>query len=173
MSVKSKMGALADAIRIGTEKSSKMRIEDMILNIPLIKSFRTSVTPALFDRSIKSFDIPIEVVKIGNGAFSYCNHLTSVTIPQGVTTIGNYAFYFCRKLVSINLPEGVTTIGDHTFSGCSSLVSIDLPDGITSIGDIAFGDCSSLTDIYCNFAEGAVDGAPWGAPQNVNIHYNT
>ena len=195
MSIKTKMEALADAIRLGTGKSSKMTIEDMILNVPLIKKLEISVTPALFDRSITNFDIPLDVTKIGCGAFSYCSHLTSVTIPEGVISIGDHAFSYCTALSSITLPSsissigtyafsqsaiesiviptGVTTIGSGTFNFCDKLKSVTLPSSIESIDRLAFFSNRSLTDIYCNFAEGAVDGAPWGAPQNVNIHYNT
>ena len=189
------MEALADAIRLGTGKSSKMTIEDMILNVPLIKKLEISVTPALFDRSITNFDIPLDVTKIGGGAFSYCSHLTSVTIPESVISIGDYAFSYCTALSSITLPSsissignyafsqsaiesiviptGVTTIGSGTFYYCDKLKSVTLPSSIESIDHLVFLGDTSLTDIYCNFAEGAVSGAPWGALSNVNIHYNT
>ena len=49
--------------------------------------------------------------------------------------------------------------------------SITIPSGVTSIGDNAFQGCTNLTDIYCGFAEGAVSGAPWGAPESTTIHY--
>ena len=36
-----------------------------------------------------------KVTSIGNGAFSYCSYLTSVTIPNSVTSIGDEAFSGC------------------------------------------------------------------------------
>ena len=46
----------------------------------------------------KATIIPNNVTSIGNGAFSYCSGLTSVTIPNSVTSIGDYAFYNCDEL---------------------------------------------------------------------------
>ena len=36
-----------------------------------------------------------QVTSIGDGAFSGCSDLTSVTIPNSVTSIGNAAFWYC------------------------------------------------------------------------------
>ena len=36
-----------------------------------------------------------QVTGIGDGAFSGCSDLTSVTIPNSVTSIGNAAFWYC------------------------------------------------------------------------------
>ncbi len=37
-------------------------------------------------------DIPSSWASIGNGAFSHCSSLKTVSIPDSVTTIGNAAF---------------------------------------------------------------------------------
>ena len=97
---------------------------------------------------------------------------TSITIPSGVTSIGHSAFFACTDLTSVTLPNSVTSIGARAFYGCSALTSITIPSGVTSIGDNAFQGCTNLTDIYCGFAEGAMSGAPWGAPDTATIHYN-
>ena len=87
------------------------------------------------------------VTSIGEGAFSGCSGLTSVTIPNGVTTIGNEAFEVCSSLTSITIPNSVTSIGDWAFSHCTGLTSITIPSSVTSIGDYAFYNCSGLTSI--------------------------
>jgi len=87
------------------------------------------------------------VTRIGEGAFSECSNVISVTIPNTVKSIGDYAFNNCSSLTSIDIPDGVTSIGEWAFYGCSSLTSIDIPDGVTSIGGYAFYDCNSLTSI--------------------------
>lgn len=45
-------------------------------------------------------------------------------IPEGVTTIGDGTFSCCSSLASITIPENVTTIGLAAFSGCSNLQKI-------------------------------------------------
>lgn len=61
---------------------------------------------------------------IGQGAFSHCIDLTSVTIPSGVTSIGDGAFYYCSSLTSVTIGNGVTSIGYSAFQYCSNLSTI-------------------------------------------------
>ncbi|MBE7004584.1 MAG: leucine-rich repeat domain-containing protein, partial [Ruminococcaceae bacterium] len=96
--------------------------------------------------SIKSVVIS-GATSIGNGAFSGCASLASVTIPDGVTSIGSGAFYGCASLASVTIPDGVTSIGNEAFKGCASLESVTIPDGVTSIGNGVFTGCASLTQI--------------------------
>lgn len=49
-------------------------------------NFRNQIITAVIEESITS---------IGNGAFSGCSSLTSVTIPESITSIGNSAFHGC------------------------------------------------------------------------------
>ena len=73
---------------------------------------------------------------------------STYVIPKSVTSIGNGAFSSCSKLTSVTIPEGVTSIGDRAFSSCIKLTSITIPDSVTSIEDAAFGDCGKLI-VYC------------------------
>ena len=63
------------------------------------------------------FPLPYNDV-IGEGAFSGCSGLTSLTLPDGITSIGKEAFSGCSGLTSLNLPDGITSIGEEAFSGC-------------------------------------------------------
>ena len=85
--------------------------------------------------------------KLGDGAFSGCSGLTSLTIPSGVTSIGYRAFSGCSGLTSLTIPSSVTEIGESAFQGCSGLTSLTIPSGVTSIGWGAFSGCSGLTSL--------------------------
>ena len=87
------------------------------------------------------------VTEIGEGAFSDCDNLASITLPESVTTIDDSAFSGCSSLTSITFPESLTKIGAQAFYACINLTSIDLPGSLTLIGDQAFRSCSSLKNI--------------------------
>ncbi|MBQ0113576.1 MAG: leucine-rich repeat domain-containing protein [Bacteroidales bacterium] len=88
-----------------------------------------------------------DVTSIGDGAFQFCNGITSVTIPNSVTSIGNYAFHYCSSLTSVAMGNSIASIGYFAFQDCSSLTSITIPNSVTSIGDNAFRACSGATSI--------------------------
>jgi hypothetical protein len=108
---------------------------------------------------------------LGEGAFSSCTALTSITLPPTLTsigvrtfsntgftaftvpatvqTIGNYAFEKCAALQSVNWTSIASplTLGSNAFTECTALTSVVLPDALTSIGSSAFLSCASLTVI--------------------------
>ena len=83
----------------------------------------------------------------------------------------NVAKLIDRSIEKIEIPEGVTEIGKEAFRGCSQLTEVTLPSTITSIGENAFADCTALDNVYCDWYEGSITGAPWGAADTVNIVY--
>ena len=91
--------------------------------------------------------IPSCVTSIGDGAFSGCSGLVSVTIPSSVTSIGISAFNECSGLTSLVIEEGVTSIGAWAFNNCDSLKSVTIPSSVTSIGSGVFSGCSKLKRI--------------------------
>ena len=94
-----------------------------------------------------NYIIPNSVTSIGDGAFSYCDSLQSVTIPNSVTSIRDKAFFLCKSLQSVTIPNSVTKIGNYAFWECISLQSVTIPNSVKSIGNYAFGSCKSLQSI--------------------------
>ena len=99
-----------------------------------------------YNGSAKRLDIPAKlagktVTAIGDGAFSYCKALTTVTIPDSVTAIGDSAFYSCYSLTTVTIPDSVEQIGMNPFASCSALKTIFVsPDHpyLAVIDDVLF-----------------------------------
>lgn len=84
---------------------------------------------------------------IGEGAFSDCDSLASVSLPETLVAISADAFAYCYDLTEINIPDSVMRIGDQAFYDCSSLASVTLPSKLREISQELFADCSSLEEI--------------------------
>ena len=115
----------------------------------------SSIDGILYDKDIEtivlcpgartSIDLPSTVTTIGQGAFSNCSNLTSVTMPS-ITTIGESAFSNCYNLVTVYMPA-VETIGNWAFNYCFKLLMVSLPESLTSVGINPFADCEALVEI--------------------------
>ena len=74
-----------------------------------------------------SINIPDSVTSIGNGAFSDCKGLTSLTLSPNIIVVGQEAFGHCSNLSTLTIPQGLTSIARlnqyHIFSG-SGLESV-------------------------------------------------
>lgn len=91
--------------------------------------------------------IPDSVKNIGDGTFSGCKSITTVTIPEGAVSISSHAFARCTGLKKMIIPDSVTNIGGSAFNGCESLTDITIPANVKSIGKYAFYDCKGLSRI--------------------------
>ena len=112
-------------------------------------TFNSDIVSHEYNDGIGVITFNEELTSIGNGAFSWCESLTSITIPNSVTSIGNDAFEYCHSLSEITIPNSVTEIGGGVFYNCTSLSSITIGNSVTSIGDWAFASCYSLREITC------------------------
>ena len=101
-----------------------------------------------------------KVVAIGDGAFSRCYGLTSVTIPDSITSIGANPFAGCDALRRLKISPDHPTFAlidnalfykpekrlvAYLSSGNAKVYTI--PQGILSIGNEAFYGCDNLTSI--------------------------
>lgn len=82
--------------------------------------------------------MPATVTKIGEGAFSRCEKLTSATVEAG--HIGAKAFFADAALTDVKFGSGVTAIGNGAFAGCKSLATLRWSDAtqLALIGNEAF-----------------------------------
>ena len=68
--------------------------------------------------------IPNSVTRIGDGAFSSCSGLTSISIPNSVTRIDDGAFNYCSGLTSVTIGNSVTNIYGYAFAHCPELIDV-------------------------------------------------
>ena len=93
------------------------------------------------------FEVPEGVMSIGDGAFSRCSSLQSVSLPDGLELIGSRAFESCSALESVSIPKAVSAIGDRAFFQCSALEFVAVGGASTTVGEQAFYGCSSLGNV--------------------------
>lgn len=99
--------------------------------------------------------------------------ITSFAVPSNITNIGAYALANNTEVTDITIKNNITSIGSNAFANCIALTSIIIPASVTLMYSNVFTGCTNLTDIYCLFNEGALSGAPWGAPDTTTVHYLT
>ncbi len=91
-----------------------------------------------------------KVISIGESAFSYCYHLTTITLPSTLTSIGNSAFYYCSSLESFSVPGSVTTIGSTVFDFCNNLTDFTFEASNTTLNCAANIACTTNFNMYRN-----------------------
>ena len=121
----------------------------------------------LGDTSLKTITLP-SVTSVSTGIFFSCNALEEAIMPK-LKTVGANTYYGCSAMKQIDLPSA-TSIGGNVFVGCRQLEVINIGPNIKTIANTSFSSTPDGLVINLAVAEGAVSGAPWGAP-NAIINY--
>ncbi|WP_172136712.1 leucine-rich repeat domain-containing protein [Adlercreutzia sp. ZJ473] len=107
--------------------------------------------------------IDSSVVGIGDGAFTGCAGIESVTFEEGTSlALGDQAFANCSSIQTVSINGNIPTWGEGVFEGCTSLSKVSLGnstnDVIPRIGTRAFAGCTSLVEAQF-YAQTATIGA--------------
>lgn len=142
-----------------TALSGELVIPNNVTAIPLGAFYGTKITALnlnnteeigmhAFSRSgLITLTIPDTVTYMEDGAFCYCEDLTSVTIGTGIRSIPFRAFEECTSLSSVTFKGDVMhSIGERAFANCP-LDKIKLPDETWNIGEWTFYG-SALEEVY-------------------------
>ena len=94
-----------------------------------------------------SVKIANSVISIGADALSYTTDLKTITLPSGLTSIDDYAFRY-SGITAITIPVGVTGINHGTFMYCIGMSSAEIPDTVTNIAAEGFLGCINIKELY-------------------------
>lgn len=105
-----------------------------------------------FGAQVEEYIIGGSVRSIANFAFrnQSDDSLRTIILPEGLEAIGNWAFGYIEHLTSVSIPSTVQTIGTDAFAGCTNLRSVELGEGLMTINGQAFYMCDNLTHVNCN-----------------------
>lgn len=109
------------------------------------------------------------VIGIGDNAFEYAYHLTSVTIPDTVIHIGYRSFMACRYMTSVNFGNSVQSIGQQAFWSCDSLSTLQLPDSLITLEARSFEACANLNSITFGNSLQSIGDTAFGACGNISL----
>jgi hypothetical protein len=99
----------------------------------------------------------LPITHVGDGMFSGCSSLTSVTIPDSVTFIGWDAFRDCTSLTSVVIGNSVTNIEGGAFFECTGLRAAYFQGNAPSVGSYLFDGLDNVTVYYLPSTKGWED----------------
>ncbi len=92
----------------------------------------------------------LNVVALGDDAFTGATNITKVVIPSSIKRIAKNSFWKCTGLTAVELGS-VEEINAAAFADCTGLTSIKIPKtlkgGLTIIDTSIFKNCTNLTTI--------------------------
>lgn len=121
--------------------------------------------------SLLSVALPTSIVKIGNGAFSGCRNLSSVTGAGAVVEIGHNAFKGCSSLSRPYFSSEIRTIGDYAFMGCTSFDFASIGEEIESLGRGVYKNCTGIEGLYIGHSIQIPDEFCYGCTNLSSIRY--
>ena len=89
-----------------------------------------------------------QLVEIGRDAFRECYSLKSFEMPNSVKKIGQYSFYYNNELSEIELPESLEFLGSYAFGYCYKLESVKIHENVKTIEFDCFYECTNLVEVY-------------------------
>lgn len=103
--------------------------------------------------SLTSVEFNRIISYLGEGAFSNCKSLKTISLPESDYKIAKWRDYIRENSISLENPtikileDGLTIIRENTFMNCETLENIRIPSSVFFISQTAFDGCKSLKRI--------------------------
>ncbi len=181
----------ADIVDLSENEVIKSLLEHTVTSF-VVPDGVTKIAPNLFNHfyNLKEIELPNGIKELSSGSFDTCSNLTRVKLPDDLEKLGERCFSNCTSLTSITLPNTLKEISMYCFQQ-TKLTELTVPASVETIGDHALknselksitflgtpksidGNAILVSSAVINvpWAEGEVEGAPWGATDST-INYN-
>ena len=163
-----------------TEAIIKSQIEEIpgamfsnstnLSNVTLPSTIKIIGGTAFSNTGLVDFVIPNGITTLGEGAFSECKKLKTLTIPGTVQSMLWGVFAYNPLLETVTIEEGVSSIDAEAFRDCVKLNNVVLPSTITQIRDRAFQGCAGFTSLTCK-ATTPPSLIEHNTNENLNLHF--
>ncbi len=125
----------------------------------------TELKSHLFDGAtqITSIKFPSTLVRVAEGAFTYCYSLQSIEIDDlndwlQIDFGGSFCPWYAEErlklyvkgelLTYVVLPESLTELKPYVFSSLKQIQRVDFPENLEKIGKSAFSSCNNLDSVF-------------------------
>ena len=108
------------------------------------------------NKTIKELTIPDSITSLGQGVFSGCTALETITIGDGVMALPTVKYHGPNQMI-FSGAEGYVDYWNNTgieylydkaiFYNCTSLKTVNFGRNLQTIGNLAFLDCKSLKEV--------------------------
>ena len=114
----------------------------VLLSLPMLAAVKVEIDGINYELNADTKEAAVIAKSRGNysGNIVIPESVTYESTDYSVTSIGQGAFSGCTGLTSVTIPNSVTSI-EGAFSGCTGLTSVTIPNSVTSIEGSAFQYC--------------------------------
>lgn len=139
-------GALSGSAYVNSVTSVKPLTNVNCLNL---SNVTVAGTYACYNANIEQLNA-LNLVIVGDSAFSYCVNLKKIYLPSIETAQGTNTFRYCTSLEEITLGESIMNLSGNMFEGCSSLTKLTIlnKNNVVTLGGYYLVSSDQASKVY-------------------------